>query len=202
MPCASEAATDLSHLGGASLSNQGRITALARESLIVAFSMFAVSGCLVSDPPEYKPPEQTPPFLDLFRADPLIRDVLVVRHDETKNFNVPVRSEDAGDDLIGAVHFDWGLPQSWQKNVVLPASTFDDHERAIVFDWSVTSPTLTGCHQLTLLVFHRSNYDFINQRSTDSDDQAIATWWLNVNPAESELSTLKDCHVTTPGAGP
>jgi len=201
MPVAPEAVTRLSHLGAALLPNLGRIPVLARESLILVIGMFAASGCLVADPPEYKPPEQTPPFLDLFRADPPVREVLVARHDARINFNVPVRSEDAGDELIGAVHFDWGLPQSWQRNVGLPASTFDDDSRAIVFDWAVTSPSTTGCHQLTLLVFHRANYDFINQRSTDSDDQAIATWWLNVNPDESDLDTLKECRtLSTPGA--
>ena len=109
MPFVRKAVTRLSHLGAAWFSNLGRMPALARESLIVLAGMSASFGCLVADPPEYSPPARTPPILDLFRADPPVREVLVARKNESIAFNVPVRSEDAGDPLMGAWHLDWGF---------------------------------------------------------------------------------------------
>ena len=156
-------------------------------------TMFAASGCLVAEPPEYQPPAQTPPLLDLFLADPPVTHVLAKPLDATIDFNVPVRSEDAGDMLFGAVYVDWGFStEQWQKNVKEDPSTFDDDTRYIDFPWTVTGVT-KGCHQLTLLVCHFATFDPIAQRPTDSNDQAIATWWLNVEPDETDPNSLDSC---------
>lgn len=196
MPAHREPATGLSDPDGPGRRDLGRIGALARESLICVVYMFAASGCLVAEPPEYQAPAQTPPILDLFRADPPLRQVLARPYDEPINFNVPVRSEDAGDPLLATVHLDWGFPEAapQNENIEISASTFDDQTRVITFDWEAKQQVSEGCHQLTLLVFHKSNLDFARQRSLDTDDQAIATWWLNVlGPNNTVPRTLQNC---------
>lgn len=155
--------------------------------------MLFASGCIVADPPRYEAPEKTRPILDLFRADPPLRQVLVRRTDDVIRFNIPVRSEDAGDPLVAALHLDWGTARSDHlTNREIPSSTFDDEDRAITFQWTV-EPNLKDCHLLTLLVFHKANIDLQGQQSLVIEDQAIATWWANFNPDETDPDTLKDC---------
>jgi hypothetical protein len=199
MPVASPSVTALSHRPVRSSPILGRIAGLARESLIVVLGMSAAS-CLVADPPEYTPPEQTPPVLNLFLADPPVNSVLLAPRGEQLSFNVPVRSEDAGDKLVAARHLDWGSPRHEFVGLThVPPSTFDDESRVISFDWTVMAEK--GCHQLTLLVFHFSNSSE-DQSSTVVADQAMAAWWLNVDPEETDPDTLKDCHPASTGVMP
>jgi len=161
--------------------------------------MSLASGCIVANPPEYLNPVQTRPVLDIGQADPGTSQVLVVQTGEKVAFSVPVRSEDAGEDLRAVFFVDQGpgSPGIFQNSQAIPASTYSDtNPRAVTFDWTV--PALTpGCHLLTLTVAHRLSFDpkhddVLNPK--DQDDAAIVNWWLNASPAPGiPDSTLVNC---------
>lgn len=167
----------------------------------LALSSVLASGCLVADPPEYREPPRTPPILDLVAAKPLIGEILVADRrtgDASINFVVPVRSEDNGEALWWAFHFDYGFPGSTViglQNRVQP-STFDDVTRAIEFEWHIGSAHPAGCHPITLLVSHESTWNLNEARPHVIDaqyDTAMATWWLNLDPPADARDTLIDC---------
>lgn len=155
-------------------------------------------GCLQAGPPDYKDPAQTPPVLDLNSAVPSVLDVLNVdtTSGETIPFNVQVRSEDRGVDLSADLYVDYGSSAQQVENAfaTVPASTFSDTNREIRLTWTVPSSALLtpGCHQLTLLVTHATNYPVIR----NSADVALATWWLNVDDDSQSPNTLASCPTT------
>ena len=170
---------------------------LARLSLLSSLSMLLASSCIVADPPEYLDPVQTRPVLDIGQADPGTSQVLVVHAGDNVAFSVPVRSEDAGEDLRAVFFVDQGPGSAgvFQNSQSIPASTYNDTGRAVTFTWTV--PTLAvGCHLLTLTVAHRLSFllkqdDVLNPK--DQDDAAIVNWWLNANPPTTDTSTLINC---------
>lgn len=162
-------------------------------------------GCIVADPPPYEPTQRSPPVLDLVRALPFIGETLVVDRITDPNpdeptfiaFSIPVRSEDDGRPLQYALHLDYTYVsyQSSQtgKRERIPPSTFDDTSREIQFRWDVLGNVSDGCHQLTLVVAHDDNWNLPEDRPWPGVESAMATWWINVNPAPGERYTLKNC---------
>jgi hypothetical protein len=159
--------------------------------------MLLASSCIVADPPEYVQPLRTRPVLDVGLAVPGTSQVLVVHTGDNVGFSVPVRSEDAGEDLRAVFFLDQG-PGSrgvFQNSQRVPASTYSDTTRPVTFPWTV--PTLAGCHLMTLTVAHSSSFQADHEDVLDTqnhaDDAAIVNWWLNA-PAPGTLdSTLVDC---------
>jgi len=159
----------------------------------------ACNACLVADPPQYDEPERTPPFLDLVAATPSPNRVIVRNRNVSSlvNFDVPVRSEDNGDPLSFALHLDYSFETS---SALLynesPAGAFEDEGRSIQFPWTIKGDVEDGCHQLTLLVAHKSNWDLTQSRPhviNGQGDTAMATWWLNLNPLADAPDSLIDC---------
>lgn len=170
---------------------------LARLSLLSSLSMLLASSCIVADPPEYLDPVQTRPVLDIGQADPGTSQVLLVQTGEKVTFSVPVRSEDAGEDLRAVFFVDQGPGSSgvFQNSQSIPASTYNDTSRPVTFEWTVPPLPLPGCHLLTLTVAHRLSFDPTHDdvlNPKDQDDAAIVNWWLNVNPT-TDPSTLVNC---------
>lgn len=148
-----------------------------------------LNACLVDDPPEYRAGgRRTPPVLQLNESAPSVLYPIEVRRDDgigTLDLSVPVRSEDAGDNLLAVLFFDYGTRCDQRDIVELPARTFDV-ARTIKTTFSYGSLTVTGCHTLTLVVFHESNLTFGQGAclsSADPSDVALATWWVSVDPA-------------------
>ena len=182
-------ATRLSHPKPHSCAIQPRKTWLARLSLVCLLST-SLSGCIVADPPEYEDPGRTPPFLNLALATPRILDLQIIDHSDNNpvnddfEVNVPVRSDDKGEELWAYLHLDYSYPnppvtKPGRKSI--SASTLSDLSRRI--DVSLDLPsTVKGCHQATLIVGHWKSFDFSTDlpRPTAKDDIAIATWWLNI----------------------
>ena len=173
---------------------------LAHMSLCAVLSSM-MPACLIEDPPPYREPQQTPPWLDLRRAVPLIDQVLVRTTGEHVPFNVPVRSEDAGDGLVAYLVLNWVGDGSDFKRVVavaqVEASTLDDVSRELVFNWSIDSVEVEdGCQRLTLLVTHRSNID-LELAMLDKGDLAMAVWWANINTDTAASGMLQNCPLAT-----
>jgi hypothetical protein len=170
---------------------------LARRSLLGGVVMLLASSCIVADPPEYQDPVQTRPVLDVYGANPSTSRVLVVSTADQVPISVPVRSEDAGEDLSAHFYIDrgvvsGGLPQNAQT---IAASTYADTTREVTFTWKVPVLDAGPCHLLTLIVAHRSSFLSTDNDVLDKDkagtDAAIINWWVNVNAMTP--STLVNC---------
>ena len=158
------------------------------------------SACLVADPPQYEEPERTPPFLDLVAATPALNQVIVrdLNVSSTIQFDIPLRSEDNGDPIFYALHGDYKFDDNaahLSQGEVSP-STFDDTSRSVSFSWTFNGFDRDGCHLLTLLVAHRSSWDYAKSRPKPIEgigDTAMATWWFNQNPEPDAPNSLQDC---------
>lgn len=191
-------ATPLSCRGPHAMPLRSFFCRLARLSLgAVLVSM--LSGCLVEDPPPYTEPQQTPAWLDLRQAVPLIDQVLVRSRGDRVPFNVPVRSEDAGDDLFAFLLLNY-MGESTNPRVLdiaqLKPSTFDDPDREdIVFDWTVDATVPEGCQRLTLLATHKANLNLAAglPEVFDKSDVAMAVWWADIGRDVQNSARLQEC---------
>jgi hypothetical protein len=163
----------------------------------------SISGCLLSDPPTYRDPEQTPPILLTESADPLTTKIVVIQLDAMQqmtnyDFRVPVRSEDAGDPLVVAFYKNYQssqkLPESASRPATIPASTLDDLDRFASATLTVdgTDTSSAGCLQLTMVVTHAAN--FLRQQP-DRNDTAQVTWWVDlVAPSSASDDGMVECN--------
>jgi hypothetical protein len=179
------------------------VSRLARPSLLLLATMFVSSGCIVADPPEYRSAVRTRPLLEVYKASPSTTDIVVWTQASAPmgagiTFTIPVRSEDAGEDLSAVSFIDYGTGQSARpyKSQRYPASTYDQ-TRNIEFLWLPTSTSTDGCHVFTIIVAHQSSFknqdtnQLIPERA--GDDASIVSWWTNINPPNSEFNTLRNC---------
>ena len=192
-------ATRLSWFGQGIGGGTGRFVGLARLSLgLAALSM--LSGCLVDDPPPFITPQKTAPRLDYSKARPGLNQLIIRSSGDFLEFNVPVKSEDAGDPLVGNLLLDYtgkgsgGIPLGFAG---VSASTLDDpNERLLKTTWKVFPKTAisAGCHLLTLRVTHFSNLvEGQSDQLIDDADLAEAYWLANINVTPEAAGTLVDC---------
>lgn len=165
----------------------------------------SATGCLVAEAPEYGPPQQRPPVIDTQSVDPSPYKVLVFQPDSpVETLNVPVRSEDAGERLIGTLWIDWqvdGRTSRYVWDEPVPASSFDDLERSWDFSFLPGAEVTKRCgHTLTLLLMHESNYDPSKKQPKENVawDVASVTWQLNVWPTDPAVIEPCPSDVVTP----
>ena len=158
-----------------------------------------MSGCLIEDPPPYRQPQQTTPWLDLRLAVPFIDQVLVRDLGQTVAFSVPFRSEDAGEGLVAYLVLDLAGDGNDAKRQVaiveVPPSTLDDPDRdPLTFEWTITEQDVAkeGCHRLTLLVTHQSNISR-NLVVDNPNDLSTAVWWANIGTDPLDSGMLQNC---------
>ena len=164
------------------------IWGLAWRSLLLVSMTLGTESCIVADPPEYRAPGQTRPVLNVYSAVPTATQVLVVYTNKVRTqFTVQVRSEDAGDGLVGVFWLDYQVHPGERKlnGFTLPASTYDNTGREVSFPW-LPENISDGCHFVSLIVAHSKTFlkndnDRLDPTRAD-DDAAIVTWTVNVNP--------------------
>jgi hypothetical protein len=158
----------------------------------------STTGCLVADAPNYGPPEQRPPVIDSQGVLPNLYALIVIPEDSVGfEIRVPVRSEDAGEQLRGVLYVDYNLENEvfWDDQPI-PAGSFDELNRS--WDTSFqTDPRLRpGCRTLTAFITHSSNFDGRENVIIDFSDFDVAsvTWWMNVNPTTPSMpGSLEGC---------
>ena len=195
------AATRLSCLGACAGLGSGGFRALARLSLLaLAFSM--LSGCLVDDPPPYPTAQQTPPRLDYTKASPGLDQVLVRSYPDLITFEMPVTSEDAGDELTAVLLLDYDGQGGEQLNSGhLPPSTLaDTNKRVFSLPWLVPKRIDPGCHRITLRVTHLGNTGGTSNDVLDTKDLAEAYWFANINVTPENAGSLVDCPKASTGS--
>lgn len=180
---------------------------LRKPASLCSIGLLWAPGCIVAEPVPYEAPPQTPPLLQNHLSIPQIGVPIpvdlesdILKDEKTSvDFRVPLRSEDSGDPLWYAFHLNYQIPNA-ETNLLLksdiPPSTFEDTSREINRTWNVRQPLAQGCHQVTLVVAHASNWDLQTDRPKafgDPNDVATLTWWINVDPPPGERFTLKNC---------
>jgi hypothetical protein len=149
------------------------------------------SGCVLSDPPEYGTVKQTPPFLQLDKADPSPYHLTTLNVNEVEPISVAVRSEDAGDPLSATLFLNYA-PNAVGAELTsreVAASVLEDDTREISISWT---PQNEGCHQLTMVVTHKKNLTNDN-RPIDLSDVAYVTWWyLITDPSANDPTPTAD----------
>ncbi len=189
------ATTRLSHPKASGPQRSGRNRRLARPSLLVGVVAVISSACIVSDPAEYGVAKQTPPFLNANDATPSVLLTRPLALNETLPVNVPLRSEDAGEELRALLFLDRGQQgQRLLRFREIPAGKLEE-KRSIAISGEIELP---GCHSVSLVVTHKSNLNEETNEPTDADDTAILTWWVNVDDDGTNL--LSDCPVSGGGA--
>lgn len=146
------------------------------------------SSCLVTSTPRLEDPRQTPIILTALSPDPRVP---LERHsDGTLDFEVQVRSEDAGNDVELIAILDFGFPASKLRYPFLtgsiPASHIDNLNRSVSFGTNAQGLAL-GCHSVTLLAAHKFSADGTAVDPFDAsycpkrpDDYARLTWIVNI----------------------
>jgi hypothetical protein len=175
-------------------------------ALALACASTLTTGCLVADAPTYGPPLQRPPVINFDRVVPSPYELLVIEPNSPPlTYTVPVRSEDAGEDLVGTLVVDWQQAgrQLQVHDREIPASSFDDVKRSYQADWSPGEGVTPGClHTLTALIMHTSNFDDgpdVPKPGVEWDVASV-TWQLNVVSDRSQGDVIVVCPSVGPGA--
>lgn len=170
------------------------IVSMAWRSLLTMGSALTMTSCLLPGPPDYQQAQKTPPIL--FDPEPPVTSVLLATSNVPVHINVGLRSEDAGDWIVGILYLNYLIPEREERTpgfTLVAPGTFDE-QRDIILDWTPPErPDPGTCEQLSLVVTHYSNLDADN-RPIDAQDKAVMTWWVDIN---GTLETLGQC----PGAG-
>ncbi|MFT3775682.1 MAG: hypothetical protein QM820_60825 [Minicystis sp.] len=158
------------------------------------------TGCLISDPPQFRPAKHTRPFLVEATADPDPRAVLAVdstllgSSQSTITFSANVISQDDPVDSTSGsafqqvkawLYLDYGLAQDPllpyafvipPANELSPGATLDDKSRRVSATWRpALQPVEPGCHTVTLVVSHK--FDDLQCPVCD-DDFSTITWQI------------------------
>jgi hypothetical protein len=161
-----------------------------------------LGGCLVQEPPELEDPQQTRPFIRIHGVTPSPAVVWLVslRLEESapEHITVPIQSEDR-EPVKGALHFDYQFAsQDFIAAAVLEPSTLSAGPRDATFDWRVgRRADQLGCHRLTAVFAHLSNFDESTQLpapEAEADSESIS-WLVNVYKESDGVdeTVLTDC---------
>jgi hypothetical protein len=154
------------------------------------------TGCFDS-PPSYSKPEQVAPFIIDAQVVPDLTAVVQLQAGLAQEFKVPFRSVDVGENLEANVYLDRnpGEPGSWRVTQKVPASAgaFAEDRPPVVFTFRPTaSLDEPGCHTLTFILAHESQWDSVNLQvpnpvrlPIDDNHAATVTWWLDISDDNS-----------------
>lgn len=156
----------------------------------------ALSGCLDA-PPEYRVPDQVPPVI---MTDDVTPSTSGVNHPSaTVPFTVPFRADDAGEGLLAYFILDISSGKPKFASVIdhptIPVNAdprpfAEQEKRTVVFPWNWSTSTSAGCHTVTLILSHESNF---NTRDGAVDvleptKAARVTWFFELADATTSVS--------------
>ena len=156
-------------------------------------SSCSTTACLVADAPTYGPPQKIPPVIKFDEVVPPPNRQLVKMDSTSLRLDVPLRSEDAGDDLLGVLWLDCcEEPRAkYFDQLELPASSFDQ-QRVFQMVWQPDERVVKGCHALSLLLMHTESFDSNSQSNLPKagawSDVAVVTWWVNYLPDDPSVA--------------
>jgi hypothetical protein len=153
--------------------------------LALVLGSLSGTGCLIAEAPTYGAPRRTVPVIDDLSVTPPPSLFLYIQAGARQEFNMTVRSEDAGESLIAAWVVDYGHPMraiplgATQEVPPRPA----DQPKTLTPYFVPNGLVTKGCHSLTLLVMHHSSYNDVTRSPYEDvadDDVAAITWFIDV----------------------
>jgi hypothetical protein len=147
-----------------------------------------VPGCLIEPPPDFEL-TPTPPVLYLDQAAPSVGHPIQMESNEPPiNFSVPFFWDGVGGPLKARLYTGLGAERTPVMNAI-PVI-----ESEVQFAFVPQRPLAPGCHQITLILTHESNYDtdLLSAKTIDPELVALATWWMALDTPLADLS-LADC---------
>jgi hypothetical protein len=169
----------------------------------------ATSSCLVTDSPEFAPPDLTRPLL--LASDQLpTTEVLQFELGEgglnykRRKFIAEVLSEDAGQDLEVVLLTDYGstaynnIQGPWAPITFsgrVPAGHAAQGPRDVTLDYQPDRNTLApGCHTVTMLVTHRyAEQQAVRFCPEAPDDFDALTWYISLCREQQPGEVEPDC---------
>jgi len=170
----------------------------------------ALAGCL--DPtPEYSVSDRVPPVIQATGVTPSPTDLVrVALTQDVVSFTVPFRSDDAGEPLwayfvediadeINSMGSGCHTCQSIdvQKVSADPRPFADQEQRSLTGTWAFSTGRPSGCHTVTLILSHLSNFTRGWQVS-DPLDSAQVTWTVIFQDSDSAWPVCSDTGVASP----
>jgi hypothetical protein len=153
----------------------------------------------------YQAETQIPPFVIAAEVQPPIGSVSVVRVGDPLRIDVPFRSDDLEEALVGYILVDElgsdHPPPPSAGPFSLPASTFDDDSRRVKEEFSLPLSSELGCHTVTLVLTYGSNIQL--GEPIDEHRTARVVWWVNLvdlSDGSGNSASLDGCP-TTGGPG-
>jgi hypothetical protein len=156
----------------------------------------ALSGCLDA-PPEYRVPDQVPPVI---MTDDVLPSTSSVNHPSVKvDFTVPFRSDDAGEGLLayfvrdipsGKPSFGYVIDNPAIRINPDPRPFAEQDNRTFTFPgWTWTSDE-AGCHTVTLILSHESNFNLRNGEVDvlEPTKAARTTWFFELSDPTASVS--------------
>jgi hypothetical protein len=173
-----------------------RVPRHAGLALAVA-ATFALEGCL-DPPPQYSTTDQYPPVVQGAMVDPSPVRIIYTTASEVL-FTIPFRSVDVGEALQAAFVYDFDPtnPSVALARVPVPADPrpfWEQDGRDVKWAWRL-SPRPTGCHTITMILSHASNFSDLYQ-TIDPLDVAQVTWFFNIGDPNSPAPSLDGCPTT------
>jgi hypothetical protein len=163
-----------------------------------------MAACLDSAPNYGSGVQILPVFLSS-RVDPPLH--LIYEGDRLPGVSAPFRSEDNGETLVAFLVLDFepsdlssdieASESDGRRRLVLAvdetlrASNYADTSRSVEF-LRYAGAVVPGCHSLTLMLTHRSNWDFEAALPANLDRVSSLVWWVNVGPDRTE-TTIASC---------
>ncbi len=167
--------------------------ALARLSLVATLTM--LPSCLVDDPPAYRAPLRTAPRINALRVLPRLDEIITYPPNSVEGvaFEIPISSEDAGDEVEGRLYTNYiGTLSDITDIQQLPPSTLDEGDRVLRMTWSPNLDVQPGCYRIILRVSHKRNWRG-RAELIDPSDVDEAYWFAKVFVDAPGTSTLLDC---------
>jgi len=160
-------------------------------ALAIATSL-AVTGCVVANY-DYGPARQSPVFVLDSSITPSTLTPLTVKSDATVHLAVTAFAEDAGEELMSALYVDYKHKGGY---FVLPhryGSSAFETPRHVEYD--VTKPLLptSGCHMLTLMLFHESDWDDAHSEIIGIPPDLASVTWIGRFGADGTSVPLATC---------
>jgi hypothetical protein len=166
--------------------------------MVALLASLLASGCLIPEAPEYGPPQKTPVFIIDSTVHPSPRTIVTGSRaaKDALEFSFKVRSEDAGERLMGALFVDYKhVGHTWIDFRPYEPMTFDE-PRDVRFYMDPGDRRIDAarvCHSATLLVLHESGWDFEKKQPIGTPaDLASVTWFMSIVEG-SETPNLSDC---------
>lgn len=154
-----------------------------------------LTSCLVDDPPAYRAPLRTPPRISVLRVLPRLDEIITYPRNSTEGvaFEIPISSEDAGDEVEGRLYTNYlGATSTIADLRTLAPSTLDEGERVLRMNWSPDPDVQPGCYRIILRVSHAKNWRG-RAELIDASDVDEAYWFAKVFVDAPGTSTLLDC---------